>query len=244
MDWTARQQQLLEIIKEKQYAGVEELAQLTYTSPSSIRRDLTRLQNAGLVRRMHGGVTLPEPMAGVAGFYSRCNANSREKRAVARRAAALLQDGMTVFLDSSSTSTYMLPFIAAFSDITVYTCNLQMALDGLQQGVHVVCLGGEPIADRPTLSGPLTYRAIRERMADVCFFSAKCLDETGRISDPTEEQNYLKQLMMESSKKSVFLCDSTKFGTRSVYTLCSLEQVSYCAFDRPYESLCCTYTML
>ena len=59
----------------------------TYTSPSSIRRDLTRLQNAGLVRRMHGGVTLPEPMAGVAGFYSRCNANSREKRAVARRAA-------------------------------------------------------------------------------------------------------------------------------------------------------------
>ena len=244
MHWTPRQQQLLEIIKEKQYAGVEELAQLTYTSPSSIRRDLTCLQNAGLVRRMHGGVMLPEPVAGVAGFYSRCNANAREKRAAARRAATLLRDGMTVFLDSSSTSTYLLPVIAACSDITVCTCNLQIALDGLQQGVHIVCLGGEPIADRPTLSGPLTYRAITERMADVCFFSAKCLDENGIISDPTEEQNYLKQLMMRSSRTSVFLCDSTKFGSRSVYTLCSLDRIEYCAFDRPYEALHCACTLL
>ena len=244
MKCTLRQQQLLDIIKEKQYVRVEELSQLTYTSPSSIRRDLTRLQNAGLVRRMYGGVTLPEPISGVAGFYSRYNANVREKRAVAGRAATLLQDGMTLFLDGSSTVAYLLPHIAARTDITVYTSNLQTALDGLQQGIRMVCLGGEPIADRPTLSGPLTYRAINERMADICFFSAKCVDENGIISDPTEEQNYLKQLMMQSSKSSVFLCDSTKFGTRSVYTLGSLGQVDYCAFDRPYTALRCPCQML
>lgn len=147
MKCTLRQQQLLDIIKEKQYVRVEELSHLTYTSPSSIRRDLTRLQNAGLVRRMYGGVTLPEPISGVAGFYSRYNANVREKRAAAGRAATLLQDGMTLFLDGSSTVAYLLPHIAARTDITVYTSNLQTALDGLQQGIRMVCLGGEPIAD-------------------------------------------------------------------------------------------------
>ena len=85
MSISQRQSSILEILNERLYITVEELAKITFTSPSSIRRDLTYLQNNGLVKRSHGGVTLPEPIKGVASFHDRIQKNIREKRLVAKR---------------------------------------------------------------------------------------------------------------------------------------------------------------
>ncbi len=245
MHTTERQDRILSIIKEKVYISVSELAKLTFTSPSSIRRDLTYLQNNGLVQRSHGGVSLPEAVSGVASFANRKAKNTREKRLIAKKAATLLQEGQTILLDGSSTAIYLLPHIAKFSTIKVYTNNLSTAMEAIELGIDTNCMGGHSISGSLVLTGPDTCRVIEGLNADICFFSSKSLGQDGCISDPNLEENYIRQLMLGCVKQSVFLCDSSKFGKQSLYHLAPLDQVSVSIFDIPYPQLgCCSPVML
>ena len=204
MHTTERQENILTILRQSSYITVTELASRTFASPSSIRRDLTFLENNGLVHRTHGGVTLPEAAAGVSSFSNRKRKNTREKRLIARKAATLLQDGQTILLDGSSSVTYLLPIIAKFSGIQVYTNNLSTAIDAIELGISTNCLG-----------------------------------ENGVITDPNQEENFIRQLMIQQSRQSVFLCDSSKFGKDSRYRLAALDEISVSIFDAPYEALTC-----
>lgn len=239
MHTTERQENILAILKQSSYITVAELASRTFASPSSIRRDLTFLENNGLVHRTHGGVTLPEAAAGVSSFSNRKRKNTREKRIIARKAAMLLQDGQTVLLDGSSSVTYLLPFIAKFSGIQVYTNNLSTAIDAIELGISTNCLGGHSLKGSMVMTGPDTCRMLLGLHADICFFSSKCLGENGVISDPNQEENFIRQLMIQQSQRSVFLCDSSKFGKDSLYRLAALDELSVSIFDAPWEELSC-----
>ena len=78
------------------FASVKYLSDITYTSPSSIRRDLTRLENAGIVKRSYGGVSLVDEEEIVPPIFMRKDKNRSQKRAIARNASSLIKDGMTI----------------------------------------------------------------------------------------------------------------------------------------------------
>lgn len=244
MSITDRQEQILRILNERTFVTVSELAQLTYTSPSSIRRDLTHMQNSGLVRRCHGGVSLPAPISGVASFYDRAHKNTHQKRLIAKKAAALLRDGQSILLDSSSTAAFLLPHIAKHAAITVFTNNLSTALSAIELGIDTHCLGGRSIGGSAVLSGVETVRALGGIRADIVFFSSQSIDRDGIISDSTEEENFVRECMLRAAKTSVFLCDSEKFGESALYTLCRLSEVDYAAFDSAYTGVTGNCTLL
>ena len=202
------------------------------------------MQNQGLVRRSHGGVTLFESVNNVASFYNRSKKSVKEKRAIAKRASALLCDGMRIFLDSSTTASFMLPYIAQLDCATVFTNNLQTALDASQQGIDVYCLGGHTVNNSSALVGPQTCMAVSSIKVDIVFFSSQAIDVNGVISDFTEEENYVRKMMLNQSKKRVFLCDSEKFGKDSVYKLAELNEIEYAVFDRAFEGLHTDATVL
>ncbi|MBR3967325.1 MAG: DeoR/GlpR transcriptional regulator [Clostridia bacterium] len=232
-----RQEQILNIVSERTFITVNELAELTYTSPSSIRRDLTYLQNNNLVKRSHGGVTLPEPISGVAGFYDRTRKNIREKRLIAQRASLLLCDGQRIILDSSSTAAFLLPYIAKYKYVTVFTNNLTTAVKAIELGIDTHCLGGHSVNGSPSLSGSETFDALSKIKADILFFSSQSLNSDGVISDSTEEENFVRSLMLRAAKKTVFLCDSEKFDKESTYILTNLNEIDHFIFDKEYEKL-------
>ena len=72
---------------------------------------------------------------------------------------------------------------------------------------------------------------------DVLFFSSHSIDNDGIITDPTEEENYLRSLMLDNAKQSVFLCDSEKFNRKSVYTLTSIDDIDVAVFDSEWNAL-------
>lgn len=234
-----RQEKILRIIRENIYITVNDLSKATFTSPSSIRRDLTYLQNNGLVLRTHGGVTLPDAVSGVASLHNRKSKNKLEKRKIARKASTLLKEGQTVLLDGSSTVMYLLPYISKFSTIKIYTNNLSTAIEAIELGIDTNCMGGHSIGGSTVLTGPDTCKVLEGINADICFFSSKSLDKDGVISDPMLEENYIRQLMIKYSKKSVFLCDSSKFNKQSLYRLASLDKIDVCIFDEQYPELEC-----
>lgn len=239
MRTTERQDNILAILKQSSYITVTELANQTFASPSSIRRDLTFLENNGLVHRTHGGVTLPEATSGVASFSNRKLKNTREKRLIAKKAATLLQDGQTILLDGSSSVTYLLPHIAKFSGIQVYTNNLSTAIDAIELGISTNCLGGHSLKGSMVMTGPDTCRVLMGLHTDLCFFSSKCLGKNGIITDPNEEENFIRQLMIQQSAQSVFLCDSSKFDRSSLYRLAALDEISVSILDAPWDELTC-----
>lgn len=237
MSITNRQEQILNILNERTFITVNELSQLTFTSPSSIRRDLTYMQNNGLVKRSHGGVSLPEPVSGVASFYDRTHKSIREKRIIAQKASVFLRDGQNIMLDSSSSTTFMLPYIAKKKDVCIFTNNLSTAVNAIELGITTHCLGGSATNGSVVLSGPETYRAISEIKTDIFFFSSQSIDSFGNISDSTQEENYIRILMLNSSKKSVFLCDSKKFNSSSLYKLCNVDDIDVAVFDADFNEL-------
>ena len=167
MSISERQKQILSLLNDRTFITVQELSKLTFTSASSIRRDLTYLQNNGLVKRLHGGVSSVPPMANVASFYDRAHKNVKEKRLVAQKASMLLKDGQTVLLDSSTTVTFLLPYIAKHQDTTVFTNNLTTALQAIELGIRTHCLGGHAINGSTALSGPETFAALAGITVDV-----------------------------------------------------------------------------
>ena len=244
MSISERQKQILSILNDKTFITVQELSRLTFTSESSIRRDLTYLQNNGLVKRSHGGVSLPGPVSGVASFYDRSRKNIREKRLIAQKAASLLADGQNILLDSSSTAAFLLPHIAKCNDVSVFTNNLSTALHAIELGIDTHCLGGQAKNKSAALSGSETYRALSNIRADILFFSSQSVDGSGNISDSTEEENFVLLLMLTAAKTTVFLCDSEKFGESALYTLCRLSEVDYAAFDSAYTGVTGNCTLL
>lgn len=243
MSISERQEKILNIVNQRSFITVDELSQMTYTSASSIRRDLTHLQNMGLVKRTHGGVSVPDLANGVASFYDRTKKNVAQKRIIAKKAASLLCDGQSILLDSSSSAGFLLPYIAKLEGATVFTNNLATALRGVELGINTHCLGGHAVLGA-SLAGIETYNAIGNINVDILFFSSQFVDKNGVISDSTAEETYARQLMHAKAKTRVFLCDSDKFGKLGVYSLCNINDIDIAVFDKEYSGLECNIKTL
>ncbi len=231
MSKSKRQEQILELLRENSFLTVEKLSELTYTSPSSIRRDLTYLQNMYFIKRTHGGAKILNENNRAAPFDSRLTQNVAGKRKIATKAAELLCDGQTVMLDGSSTAGFLVPHIAAHKDITLFTNNMNTAINAVNYGINTHCIGGKSVNNSAVLAGPQSCREVCTIHADILFFSSHSLDKNGIISDPTQEENYLRSLMLQNCAQSVFLCDSEKFNRKSLYTLTTLDRIDAAVFD-------------
>ena len=237
MSISKRQQEILDLLNLRTYLSVNALAERLFTSPSSIRRDLTRLQSRGLVVRIHGGVTLPNLLGGVASYDDRLTQNTHAKRIIAKKAAALLSEGQTVMLDCSSTSAFLLPYIAKLDKVSLFTNNIATAKDAIDLGIKTYCIGGTSVGGTYSLTGTEAYRVLSTLSVDIAFFSSQSLDKNGDITDPTEEENYSRILMLTAAKKKVFLCDSSKFGKRSLFYLGNARDMDLVICDKEYEEL-------
>ena len=244
MSISKRQNDVLKIIEEEIYVSVNDLARLTFASPSSIRRDLSSLEKLGLVKRSYGGAGLSQTMDKVAGFYSRASQNIKEKRLIAKKASSLLRDGQSILLDSSSTAGFMIPYIAKLDSPILFTNNLETAVSAINQGITTHCLGGCSVKGSVALAGSQTYKALSEINVDIVFFSSQSLDKNGIISDSTEEENYVRQIMLKRANSTVFLCDSEKFEKSSLYKLASLDDIDFVVLGAHYDGLTTKATIL
>lgn len=237
MSISKRQEEILELLNEHGFLTVDRLSTLTYTSPSSVRRDLTHLQTLSLIKRTHGGASIFNAIHQSVPLNSRMSQNISEKRKIAKQAAALLRDGQSVMLDGSSTAGFLIPYIAKHEDMIVFTNNMLTAINAINYGIATHCTGGFSVDRSAVLSGAQAYRAVAEIHPDIFFFSSKSLSKAGIISDPISEENYIRTLMLKNAKYSVFLCDSEKFGTESLYQLTSIDEIDACVFDKPFPEL-------
>lgn len=223
---SSREKAIVQLLEERGYISVQELSKCLYVSQPTVRRALTDLEREGIVQRSHGGVTLASN--GLAKPMSfRAESMQREKRSIARAAVDMVDNGNVIFLDTSTTARYLINYLRNKRNITVITNSLP-ALTLLQNNnITAKCTGGDLNDESQGFVGHHAEQYISDIYADVFFFSTPCISSTGRISDYSEQETYIRKLMLKNSKNKVFLFHSAKFNQNATFTICDLHEVDY-----------------
>lgn len=224
---TEREQEILSILKTANgFVTVRQLCDRLFASESSIRRDLKILEQRGLVKRSYGGAAPTAGFSNIVTFHSRTRQNVEAKRQIARKAAALIQDGMVVFLDQSSTAFYLANEIMHRSTLTVVTNNIEIMMLLSHSALRLIASGGLLSGEnRNCLIGGDAQKTFSQVYGDILFFSVKGLMEDGTVTDCDREEILVREVMLHNADKRVLLCDSTKFGVRAPFVQCVLPEV-------------------
>lgn len=220
-----RQDQIMEYLQEKQFCTVTFLSKQLYVAPITIRRDLAELERGGFLRRCHGGATIPEYKNHVIPYELREQTNPSVKAALAKRAAALLKYGDTVFMDASTTVRHIIDYLSPEQNLTVITNSIK-ALERLREK-HIRCYltGGILLENTYALVGSIAERTVSDLYVDICFFSTQGITRDWMITDFSEEETRLRQKMLEHAKRRVYLFDSSKIGKQYLFKVCDRSDI-------------------
>ena len=225
MYYRERHNKILDILQKRNSASVHFLAQALYVSEPTIRRDLAVLQEQGKIRRTFGGAVLSDMINKEVPFVLREHENRRAKDAIARMAAKHIRDGQIIFLDASSTASYLTPYLASFSDLTVITNSPKTSLKLAELKIRSLSTGGLLLENSISFVGAHAENFVRNFNADIFFFSCRGITVDGQLTDSSMEESQLRRIMMEHSKKKIFLCTSNKIGRKYMYNLCDVSAV-------------------
>ena len=208
---------ILNLLKDKKSATVNELSHLMFVSEATVRRDLTEMQRLGLVERSHGGAVLSDNAEEVS-IFVRMNKNAKEKEQAASNALPHIPDFRSLFIDSSSTALALAERMD-LSFKTVVTNNLQTAirLSGVRD-INLIILGGNVQYNTVSSTGSFTARQIEEFSFDLMIASCAAV-RGGEVLENSLEQKEIKSAARRRSKFCVLLFDSTKYGEYGAYKL-------------------------
>ncbi|GAA3753516.1 DeoR/GlpR family transcriptional regulator of sugar metabolism [Spinactinospora alkalitolerans] len=207
----ARHQRLLDAVIDG-VQRVEELADVLGVSPSTVRRGLSELEQAGKVVRTHGGA-VPVSVTGELSWTQKSERNAAAKRRIAECANTLVNDDHVVLLDAGSTTTFVAERLAARSGLTVVTNGIGplWALHDAED-VEVILTGGRVRQRRGSIVGDYA-RAVLDRItADIAFIGADGLVPGRGVNCSSSELAAIKELHLRSARHAVVVADSSKIG--------------------------------
>ena len=220
-----RQNEILSILEKDRSVSVNKLSKLLYVSQPTIRRDLDTLEKLGKVVRTHGGVVLRETAEKEIPLLLREEQNNRSKQVIAQKAQGLIKNGDVIFLDASSTVSYLIPHLKKFSDIIVVTNSPKTSMRLGEEHIKNYCTGGMLLFHSVAYVGSDVESFISKINADILFFSSRGYSEDGRITDSSIEEATVKKAMMKNAAKVYYLCDSSKKNKKYMYNICNIRDV-------------------
>ncbi len=233
MQSSTRQEQILAYLKQHSQCGVKELAAALYVSDATIRRDLSEMQQLGLLKRNHGGALLLE-RADETSIFIRMAENAKEKERAATRILPHLPSFQTVFMDSSST-VLALAQRMELKGKTVVTNGLQtMQSLARARDVNIIMPGGSLSPTGTSIVGSWTNKMLSEFHFDLMLTS--CAAIIGRdVYETSLEQREVKRTVFERSDYKILIADHGKLTKTGTYRFAALEDFQTVAFDRLTE---------
>jgi DeoR/GlpR family transcriptional regulator of sugar metabolism len=223
-----RQEQILQYMRDgNSFVTVEQLEALLYVSAATVRRELHALEGGGLIRRTRGGALLVAGTADDTPMLLREQQDVDAKQLLAARALRYIGDGMTLFMDSSSTVYYLARRLKGFKNLRVITNGIKTAdcLAGID-GITVMCTGGTIRPGTKSAVGASALAYVRALHADAAFLSCRGFVPEKGAYESSEEEYYIKRLFLENSSQTYLLCSKSKVGAAFLYHLAPPE-----AFD-------------
>ncbi|MFD0958517.1 DeoR/GlpR family DNA-binding transcription regulator [Paenibacillus chungangensis] len=220
-----RYDKIVELVNERGSIRVTELSELCQVTEETIRRDLDRLEQAGRLRRTHGGAVSVRDQQPETPYFEREVAHADEKRRIAEEAIKLISPKERILLDASTTAWYM---AARMPDIplTVLTNSIKVALElASKERIEVISTGGILASRSLSYVGPLAERSLDAYHVDRAFLSCKGVHLERGISESNELQARIKGQMVGIADEIVLLADSSKFGVQAFTHVAGLGDI-------------------
>jgi DeoR family transcriptional regulator of aga operon len=212
-----RRRAILDLVNREGRVLVKELAGRFTTSQITIRKDLEILHRQGLVQRTHGGALTAQSGALFdPTLREKEKLHRKEKMRIAAAAVRLLEEGQSVILDSGTTTTAIARALRNFSRLTVITNAVNIAAELAGAKIEVILTGGTLRKNSFSLVGPLAEESLHQLSADVLFLGVDGFDTKLGVSTPNLLEAKVNRVMVGIARKTVAVCDSSKFGRRSL----------------------------
>ncbi|MDD4326800.1 MAG: DeoR/GlpR family DNA-binding transcription regulator [Eubacteriales bacterium] len=221
-----RQRMILEQVKKSRTVKVHELSAALFINEATIRRDLNVLEKEGHVKRIYGGAVLASGPDSELPFAYRQVRFAPEKKRIAERAAREVENGDTIFLDSSSTVAFMIPYLEDRKGLRIVTNGAKTVLwlASLTDAV-IISTGGTLRENSLSFAGQNTHANLSEYFFDKVFFSCHAFSTEHGLMDSNEDEARLRKLIVSRSRKAYLLADSSKEGKTSFYKICDMDSV-------------------
>jgi DeoR/GlpR family transcriptional regulator of sugar metabolism len=232
-----RQARIAEAVRTRGRARIGELAREFGVTEPTVRKDLSALQDRGLLKRTHGGALALQPVIDRE-FAGRKGANQAGKEAIARACLDLLEDGDSVFLDSGTTVDALARAIAARNRrgqglrLSVLTNTLEVAGTLADvPGIDCVLLGGQLQRAEGSVVGPLALENLQRFTFGIAFLGVSGFSELG-VTVGSLSEAAIKAAVVERARRVVIPTAHSKVGTTDFARIAELDDVDALVMDR------------
>jgi DeoR/GlpR family transcriptional regulator of sugar metabolism len=222
-----RMEHVLRLLETRDYVQVAELSQAFAVSEVTVRSDLTELARQGLVARIRGGVRALQYGQSEVGFDLRLRLEVDRKRAIARAAAAMVNEGEAVALDASTTAYYLALELRSKRELVVVTNGLLVATALADApGITVLVTGGMLRLSAMSLVGDFGADVLRTTRINKGFLGARGLSLSRGLMDLNPDEVRIKQEMADACEQVYGIFDGTKWHRSALLAFISVEELA------------------
>jgi DeoR/GlpR family transcriptional regulator of sugar metabolism len=220
-----RRELMLRLLGRQPVLSVAQLTEALGVSHMTVRRDIAALEREGRAFSVPGGVRIASALRNEPSYTDKSVIEQPEKQAMARRAAELLHDDMTLYLDAGTTLLALVPHLLARSGLTVVT-NDFTAVELLAGAKHVdvIHVGGRLDHENRSSVGSLAAATLRQVNVDMAFISTSSWDLHKGTTTPSASKVEVKQAALEAANNAVLVAGSSKYGRIAMYKVASLSR--------------------
>jgi DeoR/GlpR family transcriptional regulator of sugar metabolism len=235
-----RQETILGEVQHKRAVRVSELANLLAVSDMTVRRDLDVLAEAGLVNKVHGGATArTDRSADEPGFEVNSLRNTKEKKAIATAAAAMVSPGTAIGIAAGTTTWQLAHQLVELPNLIVVTNSIRVAeiFHQHERPDRTVMLTGGIRTPSDALVGSITTNALKTLHLDTVFMGTHGMSARGGFTSPNISEAETNRAFVDAADQLVMLADHTKWGVTVLSSFANLEDANTVVSDRHLSPL-------
>ncbi len=217
--------EILRLLDERAFWTVSELAERFDVSEETIRRDARQLEQSGVIQKVHGGLSATSHKI-EAPYRIRLRENAAAKQQIARKAAELVSDGMTLLIDSGTSCHWLARNLAAMRNLTIVTNSVEIAHEVLgNPGQRLLLAGGQINPIHNAAFGPEAQAFCQRFAPDLTILSMGAIDAARGFLDFDPDEAAFKQSLLEHARRVVVLADHSKFAKSGFMQVTSFREV-------------------
>lgn len=221
-----RHQYILSRLNESSRIYITSLSSELGVSDDTLRRDLTELDERGLLTKVYGGAIAK---AGISfEFRDRLNMDMAIKRQLAAKVIPLFQPGDVVLMDGGTSNLEVVRQLSPDVPLTVYTNSFPIANELMQKPqIELIFIGGKIFPSSQVTVGVTVFQTLQTIRPDWLVLGISNVHPQQGLTCPDREEAFVKRLMMERARQRIVIADSHKLNTAETYTVASLGDVDY-----------------
>jgi DeoR/GlpR family transcriptional regulator of sugar metabolism len=236
MNAKKRHQMIIQMLSEKGAITVAELCDLFKVSDMTVRRDLSTLESAGLVRRIYGGAVSGRRRSFEPPFLTRTQESQQVKEAIGAYAASLVSEGDSVALDVGTTTLEMARNLSRLRAITVITASLPIVNVLVDYtDIQVILAGGILRREEQSMVGPIAEETFQRFHVDKVFIGVAGVDLEAGLTEYNLDDARVKEHLIRSGQRHILLVDSGKLGRRKFAAVARLSDIHEIVTDDKIE---------